>query len=80
MSLAILDAPATKSQFADSLSSVIPYQDPVIKEKGTDVSSTLSSVLPMAAMFTRNKMIGWFVCAQCSGQDVETDGCETGRP
>jgi hypothetical protein len=38
---------------------VIPYQEPEIKGDQADMSSSLSSTLPMAAMFTRNKMIGW---------------------
>ena len=39
--------------------SVIPYQLPVAKENASDISGTLGSTLPMAAMFTRNKFIGW---------------------
>ncbi|KAH6894075.1 hypothetical protein B0T10DRAFT_603629 [Thelonectria olida] len=38
---------------------VIPYQEPKSKGDTTDFSSTLSTTLPMAAMFTRNKLIGW---------------------
>ncbi|TVY39211.1 Uncharacterized protein LOCC1_G004093 [Lachnellula occidentalis] len=38
---------------------IIPYQIPTAKEGG-DISSTLGSTLPMAAMFTRNKFIGWY--------------------
>ncbi|KAM3071509.1 hypothetical protein ACMFMG_009391 [Clarireedia jacksonii] len=38
---------------------IIPYQSPVAKESAGDFSSTLGSTLPMAAMFTRNKLIGW---------------------
>jgi len=38
---------------------IIPYQEPVAKEGGGDISSTMSTTLPMAAMFTRNKYIGW---------------------
>ncbi|KIW13989.1 hypothetical protein PV08_06770 [Exophiala spinifera] len=38
---------------------VIPYVEPT-EEKPADFSSTLSSTMPMAAMFTRNKMLGWF--------------------
>ncbi|TVY21634.1 Uncharacterized protein LARI1_G000124 [Lachnellula arida] len=37
---------------------IIPYQIPTAKEGG-DISATLGSTLPMAAMFTRNKFIGW---------------------
>ncbi|TVY37298.1 hypothetical protein LSUB1_G003767 [Lachnellula subtilissima] len=39
---------------------IIPYQIPTAKEGG-DISATLGSTLPMAAMFTRNKFIGWYV-------------------
>jgi hypothetical protein len=38
---------------------VVPYQEPAAKGDSTDFSSTLSSTLPMAAIFTRNKYIGW---------------------
>ena len=40
---------------------VIPYQEPEAKQDAQDMSSSLSSTLPMAAMFMRNKMIGWCV-------------------
>ncbi|PGG98884.1 hypothetical protein AJ79_08760 [Helicocarpus griseus UAMH5409] len=38
---------------------VVPYVDPPEKQANADMSSTMSSTLPMAAMFTRNKMIAW---------------------
>ncbi|EON99556.1 hypothetical protein UCRPA7_4851 [Phaeoacremonium minimum UCRPA7] len=38
---------------------VIPYQEPVAKSDSPELSSTLSSTLPMAAIFMRNKFIGW---------------------
>ncbi|KAL2042918.1 hypothetical protein N7G274_003976 [Stereocaulon virgatum] len=38
---------------------IIPYKDPSMKESDNDVASTMASTLPMVAMFTRNKMIGW---------------------
>ncbi|PMD46405.1 translation initiation factor SU [Hyaloscypha variabilis F] len=38
---------------------IIPYQLPTAKEAASDISGTLGSTLPMAAMFTRNKFIGW---------------------
>ncbi|KAL7274849.1 hypothetical protein RUND412_002233 [Rhizina undulata] len=38
---------------------IIPYVAPPVKAEETDIAATLSSTLPMAAMFTRNKMIGW---------------------
>ncbi|KAJ9614025.1 hypothetical protein H2200_002161 [Cladophialophora chaetospira] len=37
----------------------IPYVEPK-DEKASDFSSTLTSTMPMAAMFTRNRMLGWF--------------------
>ena len=45
----------------DSSPQVIPYQVPAVKESPSDFSGTLGSTLPMAAMFTRNKLIGWCV-------------------
>ncbi|KAH7157452.1 hypothetical protein B0J13DRAFT_541793 [Dactylonectria estremocensis] len=38
---------------------VIPYQEPKSKGDSTDFSSTMATTLPMAAMFTRNKFMGW---------------------
>ncbi|KAI2605149.1 uncharacterized protein GGS25DRAFT_534130 [Hypoxylon fragiforme] len=38
---------------------VVPYQEPAPKGDGAEISSTLSSTLPMAAIFTRNRYIGW---------------------
>ncbi|OTA98434.1 hypothetical protein M426DRAFT_325972 [Hypoxylon sp. CI-4A] len=38
---------------------VVPYQEPAPKGDSVEFSSTLSSTLPMAAIFTRNKYIGW---------------------
>ncbi|KIV83085.1 hypothetical protein PV11_05143 [Exophiala sideris] len=38
---------------------VIPYVEPK-EDKAADFSSTFSSTLPMAAMFMRNRMLGWF--------------------
>ncbi|KAK0703467.1 hypothetical protein B0T26DRAFT_624523, partial [Lasiosphaeria miniovina] len=38
---------------------IVPYQEPVAKGEGGDFGSTLSSTLPMAAIFMRNKYIGW---------------------
>jgi hypothetical protein len=49
--------------------SVIPYQLPVAKENASDMGSTLGSTLPMAAMFTRNKYIGWCVGSGGAGKD-----------
>ncbi|EMD89975.1 hypothetical protein COCC4DRAFT_158175 [Bipolaris maydis ATCC 48331] len=38
---------------------IVPYAEPEKSKDEGDMSSTLSSTLPMAAIFTRNKMIGW---------------------
>lgn len=39
---------------------VVPYQEPAGKSADTpEMTSTLSSTLPMAAIFTRNRYIGW---------------------
>ncbi|KAH9889252.1 hypothetical protein F4778DRAFT_785801 [Xylariomycetidae sp. FL2044] len=38
----------------------VPYQEPVLKSsESPEFSSTLSSTLPMAAIFTRNRYVGW---------------------
>ncbi|KAH8589181.1 hypothetical protein B0O99DRAFT_637431 [Bisporella sp. PMI_857] len=38
---------------------IVPYQAPASKDNSSDFSGTLGSTLPMAAMFTRNKFVGW---------------------
>lgn len=38
---------------------VIPYQEPAAKTDAPEFQSTLSSTLPMAAIFMRNRYIGW---------------------
>ncbi|KAL6712596.1 hypothetical protein ACN47E_000473 [Coniothyrium glycines] len=38
---------------------IVPYAEPAKSKDETDMSSTVASTLPMAAIFTRNKMIGW---------------------
>ena len=38
---------------------VVPYQEPTVSGDGGDFGGAISSTLPMAAMFTRNKFIGW---------------------
>lgn len=38
---------------------VIPYQEPAAKGDTPEFQSTLASTLPMAAVFMRNKYIGW---------------------
>ncbi|KAF3050718.1 hypothetical protein E8E11_004938 [Didymella keratinophila] len=38
---------------------IVPYAEPAKDKSDGDMSSTMASTLPMAAIFTRNKMIGW---------------------
>ncbi|KJZ79379.1 hypothetical protein HIM_01530 [Hirsutella minnesotensis 3608] len=38
---------------------IVPYQEPPPTSDKADMSSTLTSTMPMAAMFTRNKFVGW---------------------
>ena len=38
---------------------IIPYQEPGAKKDASEFSSTLSSTLPMAAIFMRNRYVGW---------------------
>ncbi|KAL2353826.1 hypothetical protein BJ546DRAFT_113646 [Cryomyces antarcticus] len=38
---------------------IIPYMAPEKDKSEGDVASTMASTLPMAAIFTKNKMIGW---------------------
>ncbi|KAG6207112.1 hypothetical protein E4U50_003918 [Claviceps purpurea] len=38
---------------------IVPYQEPTPSSDKAEFSSTISSTLPMAAMFTRNRYIGW---------------------
>ncbi|KAF7960526.1 hypothetical protein EAE96_000206 [Botrytis aclada] len=55
---------------------IIPYQVPAAKESPSDFGGTLGSTLPMAAMFTRNKLIGWasvlFAIQNWLGESPET--------
>lgn len=37
----------------------IPYIEPPKDKNEADMSGAMSSTMPMAAMFTRNRMIGW---------------------
>ncbi|KAH7126742.1 hypothetical protein B0J11DRAFT_526340 [Dendryphion nanum] len=38
---------------------IVPYVEPAKDKSDGDMSSTMATTLPMAAIFTRNKMIGW---------------------
>ncbi|KAF2691506.1 hypothetical protein K458DRAFT_1518 [Lentithecium fluviatile CBS 122367] len=38
---------------------IVPYAEPTKDKSDGDMASTMASTLPMAAIFTRNKMIGW---------------------
>ncbi|KAF5138186.1 hypothetical protein E5D57_001967 [Metarhizium anisopliae] len=55
---------------------VVPYQEPAASSDKADFSSTISSTLPMAAMFTRNRYIGWaavvFTIQNWLGESEET--------
>ncbi|KAH6605607.1 hypothetical protein Trco_004760 [Trichoderma cornu-damae] len=50
-------APSNKDMRRPDL--IVPYQEPSAKGEAADFSSTISSTLPMAAMFMRNKFVGW---------------------
>lgn len=56
--------------------SVVPYQEPNTKGDSPEFGSTLSSTMPMAAMFTRNKFVGWagvvFSIQNWLGESAET--------
>ncbi len=54
------NSPPSLDQWLTSRPTVIPYQIPAGKDAPSDISGTLGSTLPMAAMFTRNKFIGWY--------------------
>ncbi|CAK7263682.1 hypothetical protein SEPCBS57363_000694 [Sporothrix epigloea] len=38
---------------------VVPYQSPAPAKDGADAASSVSSMLPMAAMLLRNRLLGW---------------------
>ncbi|RDA82496.1 hypothetical protein CP532_6863 [Ophiocordyceps camponoti-leonardi (nom. inval.)] len=39
---------------------IVPYQEPPPSSGDkSDLSSTMATTMPMAAMFTRNKFVGW---------------------
>ncbi|KAM7209645.1 protein Asterix [Naviculisporaceae sp. PSN 640] len=38
---------------------IIPYQEPVAKGETGELQSTIASTLPMAAIFMRNRYVGW---------------------
>lgn len=51
---------------------MIPYQEPIVKSDGPDVSSTMSQTLPMAAIFMRNRYIGWYDAPCCFDERCES--------
>lgn len=53
---------------------VVPYQEPVVKGEVTDFSSTMSSTLPMAAMFMRNKFVGWYAIPWGTNSERSREG------
>ncbi|KAI1402613.1 hypothetical protein F4819DRAFT_453921 [Hypoxylon fuscum] len=63
---------------------VVPYQEPAAKGDSTEFSSTLASTLPMAAIFTRNKYIGWasvvLSIQSWLGESEEASKSSTGTP
>ncbi|KAF9888422.1 hypothetical protein FE257_008700 [Aspergillus nanangensis] len=50
---------ASKQKDMRRLDLAIPYVDPPKNKDDADMSGAMSSTMPMAAMFTRNRMIGW---------------------
>jgi len=50
-------APAAKDMRRPEL--VVPYVKPDDKGDSSDINSTLTTTLPMLAMFTRNRIMGW---------------------
>ncbi|EGS22918.1 uncharacterized protein CTHT_0013960 [Thermochaetoides thermophila DSM 1495] len=38
---------------------VVPYMEPALKNDNVEFQSTLASTLPMAAVFMRNRFLGW---------------------
>ncbi|PSN70066.1 hypothetical protein BS50DRAFT_632004 [Corynespora cassiicola Philippines] len=38
---------------------IVPYTEPAKDKSDGDMGSTMATTLPMAAIFTRNKMVGW---------------------
>jgi hypothetical protein len=38
---------------------IVPYAEPAREKSEGDMASTVASTLPMAAIFTRNKTVGW---------------------
>ncbi|KAI6831194.1 hypothetical protein KC315_g1389 [Hortaea werneckii] len=52
---------ASKGQLKDMRRDdlIVPYAEPEKDKENNDMQSTMASTLPMAAMFTRNKLIGW---------------------
>lgn len=60
----------------------MPYQPPAAGEEATDFSSSISSTLPMAAMLTRNKFVGWasFVFSLQSWLGESAEASNNGTP
>ncbi|KAJ4287009.1 hypothetical protein N0V90_012890 [Kalmusia sp. IMI 367209] len=38
---------------------IVPFTEPAKDKSDGDMASSMATTLPMAAIFTRNKMIGW---------------------
>ncbi|KAK4102249.1 hypothetical protein N658DRAFT_469826 [Parathielavia hyrcaniae] len=62
---------------------IIPYQEPAPKGDNVEFQTTLASTLPMAAVFMRNKYVGWsavaFSIQSWLGESEETKK-STGTP
>ncbi|EFX01582.1 hypothetical protein CMQ_8048 [Grosmannia clavigera kw1407] len=52
-------APKKEKKDQRRLNLAVPYQAPAPKTDAADVTSSMSSIMPMAAMMTRNRYIGW---------------------
>lgn len=61
MSFCLPEPSLVCDQQLTAMSTVIPYQEPLSKGDNPELSSTLSQTLPMAAIFMRNRYIGWYV-------------------
>ncbi|KAK3196323.1 hypothetical protein K4F52_000704 [Lecanicillium sp. MT-2017a] len=61
---------------------IVPFQEPKNKKDPAEFGSTLASTMPMAAMFTRNKFVGWagfvFALQTWLGQSAEASANSPG--
>ncbi|KAI5819523.1 hypothetical protein BZA77DRAFT_304278 [Pyronema omphalodes] len=70
-------------QFKDKRSAelIIPYTPAEYNPEEQTIANTMSNALPMAAMFTRNKMVGWtaVVFAIQSWMSESSDSLASGK-